>query len=570
MANSGTVSAGSAALASQYNNLRDDVLNITTGHTHSGSADAGAKIEGTALKSTGATDGYVLTAGAGGTTTTWAAVPAAGGNYNAPSTASAVFTQPASVTSGTATFGSGDLKPFNAGASGSVIGVKSTQNNIPLNPTYAVRFYPYNSVTAFSTVSITPAQSGSTIADGIFGYGFDAASTCAVWKENTGSGTVVHTTFRKMNPTGGTILWSTALLSAGSSVNGVGSDSFGPMTKAHYAKEVGAWIGGDYRYSDVYWTGTASMWLINDTSGTAYSAGFGTASGTSLASSYSYTDQVLFIPAASGSAGTVHAWIEDTTAPRGSGNTARYYAQYSASSTAITEVMAPNQTATFAGRSGTVFPTSLFWDQTTATGVANYGGTLITFSRTGSLIAVQGQAGTLTAERNWMVAHANSSRQVFDPRTGWVLRASFSGTAVISKMGTALQQTSAPLTFGSALGVSNQGAVLAGIGSATHVWYNNSPSGTGNVAFQPLPGYAEVSVLGTASASVEARILATTGATGGTLVYNVSPNNVTFGSTANAMVIVPGTATYTAGLIATTLSTAAATASVTSYNIELA
>ena len=29
MANSGTVTAGSAALASQYNNLRDDVLNIT-------------------------------------------------------------------------------------------------------------------------------------------------------------------------------------------------------------------------------------------------------------------------------------------------------------------------------------------------------------------------------------------------------------------------------------------------------------------------------------------------------------------------------------------------------------
>lgn len=537
----------------------------------SGSGGASfASVEGTAIKSTSATVGYVLTAGAGGTTTTWAAVPAAGGNYNAPSTASAVFTQPASVTSGTATFGSRDLKPFNAGASGSVVGVKDTQNNVPLNPTYNVRFYPYNSVTAFSTVTFTPAQSGSTIADGIFGYGFDAASTCAVWKENSGSGTVVYTHFRKMNPTGGTILWSTTLLSAGSSTEGIGSDGFGPMIKSNYAKEVGAWIGGDYRYSDTYWTGTASMWLINDTSGTAYSAAFATASGTSLAASYAYTETVLFVPAESGSAGTVHAWISDTTAPRGSGQPYVYYAQYSASPTAITQVMAPNQTATFAGLSGTVVPKSLFWDQTTATGVANYGGTLITFSRTGSLIAEQGKAGTLAAETNWMVPKANSPRQVFDPRTGWVLRAAYFGTAVISKMGTALQQTSAPLTFGSALGVANEGAVLAGIGSATHVWYNNSPVGTGNVAFQPLPGYAEVSVLGTASASVEARILATIATTGGTSVYVVSPNNVTFGSTANAMVIVPGTATYKVGLIATTLSTAAATALVTSYNIELA
>jgi hypothetical protein len=74
MANSGTVTAGSVALASQYNNLRADVLDASTSHTHSGAADAGAKIEGTALKSTGATAGHVLTAGAGGTTTTWSGV----------------------------------------------------------------------------------------------------------------------------------------------------------------------------------------------------------------------------------------------------------------------------------------------------------------------------------------------------------------------------------------------------------------------------------------------------------------------------------------------------------------
>lgn len=42
MASSGTVTANvSSVLASQYNNLRDDVLNISTGHIHDGSADGG-------------------------------------------------------------------------------------------------------------------------------------------------------------------------------------------------------------------------------------------------------------------------------------------------------------------------------------------------------------------------------------------------------------------------------------------------------------------------------------------------------------------------------------------------
>ena len=36
MANSADVNAGDDVLASQYNNLRADVLNISTGHTHNG------------------------------------------------------------------------------------------------------------------------------------------------------------------------------------------------------------------------------------------------------------------------------------------------------------------------------------------------------------------------------------------------------------------------------------------------------------------------------------------------------------------------------------------------------
>jgi hypothetical protein len=66
MANSGTVTAGSAALASQYNNLRDDVLNISTGHTHTGASEDGAKVAATGVSSGTAALGAVLTADGSG------------------------------------------------------------------------------------------------------------------------------------------------------------------------------------------------------------------------------------------------------------------------------------------------------------------------------------------------------------------------------------------------------------------------------------------------------------------------------------------------------------------------
>ena len=66
MANSGTVTAGSAALASQYNNLRDDVLNVSTGHTHTGASENGAKVAATGMSSGTAANGAVLTANGSG------------------------------------------------------------------------------------------------------------------------------------------------------------------------------------------------------------------------------------------------------------------------------------------------------------------------------------------------------------------------------------------------------------------------------------------------------------------------------------------------------------------------
>ena len=44
MANSGTVSAGDTATAAQYNNLRLDTLNVTSGHNHAGTTDTGKTV----------------------------------------------------------------------------------------------------------------------------------------------------------------------------------------------------------------------------------------------------------------------------------------------------------------------------------------------------------------------------------------------------------------------------------------------------------------------------------------------------------------------------------------------
>lgn len=54
MANSGTVCATDLVVYSQYNNLRTDVLNVTTGHGHTGATEDGKKLSGSCMGSVNA------------------------------------------------------------------------------------------------------------------------------------------------------------------------------------------------------------------------------------------------------------------------------------------------------------------------------------------------------------------------------------------------------------------------------------------------------------------------------------------------------------------------------------
>lgn len=102
MANSGTVTAGSAALASQYNNLRDDVLNISTGHTHTGASENGAKVAATGVSSGTAANGAVLTANGSGAAA-FLAIGASGGILKYEEfTSSGSFVIPATASSSAA------------------------------------------------------------------------------------------------------------------------------------------------------------------------------------------------------------------------------------------------------------------------------------------------------------------------------------------------------------------------------------------------------------------------------------------------------------------------------------
>lgn len=177
MPNSGTVTAGSAALASQYNNLRDDVLNVSTGHTHTGASENGARVEGTALKATGVTDGYLLTAdGSGGVA--WEALAAAGADVQ-EFTTSGSWVKPAGKTAVyVLAIGGGG-----GGASGGISTTGAYGGRGGCGGAHSARWIPAASLAGTVTVTIgaggvggtAPAAASTTTAGVNGGFGGDTS-----------------------------------------------------------------------------------------------------------------------------------------------------------------------------------------------------------------------------------------------------------------------------------------------------------------------------------------------------------------------------------------------------------
>jgi hypothetical protein len=263
MPNSGTVTAGSVALASQYNNLRADVLDASTSHTHSGAADAGAQIEGTALKSTGATAGYVLTAGAGGTTTTWAAAADAGGF----STASVSFDfSAANDTSVKYTLGSAVANGVGVGGAGTVLAmVQYNAKSATMNyRTFTIPAHTADAtVTAGATATITSAN-GSAESGGVAFAENNQASSTSIYivEHNEASGGLYYTNFRKRTTDLATNQW-TSQLAVTSSYFAWGAKNL------QFLPNIGAWIGTTDNLLLTTYTNTA--FVVNDASGSVYS-----------------------------------------------------------------------------------------------------------------------------------------------------------------------------------------------------------------------------------------------------------------------------------------------------------
>ncbi len=299
MPNSGTVTAGSVALASQYNNLRSDVLDATTSHVHSGSADAGAKIEGSYLKSTGATNGQVLAAdGAGGAAfTTLAGAGALSGTV-----VDVVWTA-GTVTS--TTYAAGVRASWGVSGGGTELYAVSYVQATGGRDIY--RFNLNSAVLAASTTN-TLAVGGTLQFVETMGYGF-ASGTAMHYSEDvalttSGNRTI---TLRKYNNTLASNMWNATIWNAKTDASSYNTRPFYQGNYA-YVSSIGIHYSWDSYNADS--AGTSLVYVVNDVSGSVYTAPFFVSSATSRGG----VNFALYVPPVAAGNGTIYAWGTSVTA----------------------------------------------------------------------------------------------------------------------------------------------------------------------------------------------------------------------------------------------------------------
>lgn len=355
MPNSGTVTAGSAALASQYNNLRDDVLNTSTGHTHTGASENGAQIEGTVIKSTGATSGYVLTAGSGGTATTWSALPSGGGALTFPNAQSAAFATAAVADQTAVKYTSVQRNGY-----GMFVAVFHGGTNIAIMQNGSATASTYNfglttinldNTTSIFNSTISVGAGGTTVTS-IAGDSRAAGTAFAqVW--SGALSTTYQARITKLNKNG-TQVWQTTLHSFTTNGSAVNMYTGYYYYGVRYAAAPDIWYLADQIGLNSA-VGTAALaagtarvsrvWIVNNTSGSAYSAAFSSAS---TNAGYNGVSSIVFVPDNVGTptGGTIHAWGYEENKAR--------YCTYAVTGTSITAVSTANAAGT--GVYGSIYP----------------------------------------------------------------------------------------------------------------------------------------------------------------------------------------------------------------------
>lgn len=308
---SGSVTAGSAALASQYNNLRSDVLSTTQGHTHTGASENGAKVHGTALDTTGATNGQVLTAdGSGGAT--FAA--AAGAGQLSTLTLSGAYSTAASATALRYALSDTTSIPRHCITDGGTVIIAITDTAFDTG-THAFQSYNLGATAIVGSSAVVQITAGTTGYSLPIGYGYSSGTAFVVREAVRTSGGTNSFVLRKFNNALTSNMWNATLLSGFVNASVDPSDlSKGPgagqrARNFKYESSVGIWYGGDYREAG-WGTGDASLrvakvWVVNDASGSVYSAAFGSAD---ASSGPAYTNSVAYVPGVGTALGTVHAW----------------------------------------------------------------------------------------------------------------------------------------------------------------------------------------------------------------------------------------------------------------------
>lgn len=336
-------------------------------------------LEGTAIKSTGQPSSYVLTSN-GSNGASWLAGAGDAGAFSTV-TATANFSAANDFfVYYPYTLGTAVTVVAGIGGGGTVFAVAGSANATSTSRVWNTFAIPAH--TANATAAVLASATVSTYTSGTYtGYvmcvqdGNLANSTSIYWTEQVAAPSTGNRSYAlrrySMNLTAS--VWATVIRAAGNS--GAMEMNYDGM-RAKYNQSIGAWFGA---FTEDNQPGTAFIWLVNDTSGSVYTATFGTyASGSPVFKPV----QTVYVPPIAAGNGTIYGMTVES-----GGQQTRRVVAFTASSASITNagtLISNTSGYNFAGTtiSTNQEPDSLYWDGDLGFVVATFGANIYAIDRT--------------------------------------------------------------------------------------------------------------------------------------------------------------------------------------------